>query len=649
MKILELQEKLGITEEQVRAYAAEIGSPIPENKSIITKQVAGDIEARHKKYAPSEEVSGASEKSGIGIPPVITVKRFAEMVQKPASDIIMQLIKNGFMVNINENIDYEIVELMADELGVEVYLKDIEEEKDKYNDQTLYQMLQEDKKTGALRAPIVSVMGHVDHGKTSLLDVIRKTNVVATESGNITQTIGAYQVHVNNRDITFLDTPGHEAFIAMRRRGVHATDIAILVVAANEGVKSQTKEAISHAREAGIPIIVAITKVDLEDANVEKVKTELSEIDLIPEEWGGSTMMVEVSTKKGIGIDDLLETILLQADVLELKANTARSALGTIIESNLDVKLGKVATVLVHTGVLKLRDIVVVGGVYGRVRQLISDTGKSIEQAGPSVPVLITGLVELPDVGDMLQVVDNEREAKKMVADFKKQFQLRGNDDINTSYSGSSRDDGDKGIRIVLKGDNLGSIEAIESELKKVRTDTARIKVVRARTGNISQSDILLAQAVGGIIVGFNVDYASKEVASDVKSKKIDVKIYTIIYKLIEELTHLMIKSIEPEYEELELGVFEMKKIFLTKKDFLIIGGKVKQGNITEKTQVRIYRDGEKITEGEVVALQKGTVKVNMVEQGEECGIQFMTKEKVEEGDLFHFYKTQLKEIVLQK
>jgi len=667
MKISELVEQSGISEAKVREYATELGESIPENKSVITKVLAEKIIKESKTGVKEEKVTEIKkpevvtqtaevkeekveeevveeddDRETFSIPPVISVKELAEVIDVSATQIIMQLVQNGFMVSVNENIDFDTVELMSEELGIKVVLEDIQKKRDEASDQTLAEVMAEDKESGSTRAPVISVMGHVDHGKTSLLDLIRKTNVVATESGSITQSIGAYQVHVKNRDITFIDTPGHEAFIAMRRRGVHATDIAILVVAANEGVKSQTKEAISHAQEANIPII---------DANSDKVKTELTEIGLVPEEWGGEIMMVEVSTKENIGIDDLLERVLLLADVLELKANPNRDAVGTVIESNLDDKLGKISTILIHTGTLKVRDVVVIGGVFGKVRQLIDDTGKSLKEAGPAMPVMITGLSELPDVGDVLKVVETEKEARKTIEEYKRKFALDGNkEDFSIDMVSSKiKEEGVKGLRIILKGDNAGSIEAIEASLKKVRTENARIKVIRGRTGNISQSDILFAQAIDAKIIGFNVGYASNEVKQEVKERDVVVQTYNIIYKLVEELTEQMIESIEPEFDEVQLGVFKLKKIFLTKDSFMILGGKVSEGNIEKNSDVKVYRGEAMIVEGKILNIQKGTVEVDRVEQGSECGVQFKGKFKFKEGDMLHFSKMVERKFELQK
>ncbi len=586
------------------------------------------------------------------VPPVASVKEFSDLIHIPATKVIMQLIQDGFMVNINESIDFDVMSLVGEELGIRIELDTAAATLQSMVSVDLGVLLAEDKKGGVTRSPIVSVMGHVDHGKTSLLDTIRKSNVVDKEAGSITQSIGAYQVHVHDRDITFIDTPGHEAFIAMRKRGVQSTDIAILAIASNEGVKSQTKEAISHAKEAKIPIIVAITKKDLPDANIDKVKTELSEIGLVPEEWGGDVMMIPVSKHDIESINKLLDAVLLQADIMDLKADPKRPAIGTVIESNFDAKLGKIATILIHTGSLSVRDTFVIGSTFGRVKNLLNDRRKTVEKAGPAMPVMITGLNDLPHVGDVLQVVANEHEAKKLSDTIAEKRGTSGKSasDIGLELLSTSKEgDAMKGICIVLKADTIGSLEAIKDSLGKIKTENAKIKIVRGRTGNISQSDVLLANATDSDLVAFNVDFASPDVKHEANAKNIEIHHYNIIYKLVEDLTQKMLESLAPEFEDVDLGILKIKKIFFTEKDSMIIGGKVSESQIEPNVKVKIYRNDAQVSTGEILDIQRGPSKVVAVQVGEDCGATFKGKFKLKEGDELHFFKTVQKKVELQK
>ena len=658
MKLSEAAQQIGITEDHIRTIAIGIGQEIPANKSVISKAFFEDIKKNIPSDAQADTQVDAQEKETLItdpnaylVPPVVCVKNFAEIINVPATQVISELVKNGFMITINENIDFEIAALIAEELEVSITLDAKAKETHDFFAGDLKNLLEEDKKNGSIRPPVVSVMGHVDHGKTSLLDAYRQSDVVSLESGGITQSIGAYQTKINDRLITFIDTPGHEAFIAMRRRGVQATDIAILVVAANESVKSQTIEAISHAQQADIPIIVAITKCDLADANIEKVKTDLAEHNLLSEEWGGDIMMIEVSTKTKQGLDDLLESVLLMADVAELKANPDRPAVGSVIESNVDINLGKIATVLIHTGTIKIRDSFVIGAAYGKVRTLLNDHSKQTKKAVPSEPILITGLNSLPEVGDILKVVTTEKEAKALALDFEKKRADNNeqNKDLSLDFITSRvKEESFKGIRVVLKTDTLGSLEAVKEQLATVKTDNARIKIIRARTGNISQSDIILAESSGAHLVGFSVNFASPDVEKEAKQRNIRTHNHSIIYKLVEELGKVMLESLEPEFEDVDLGVLEVKKVFLTEKNFMIVGGKITEGEVEKNAKVKVYRADKQVATSEISKVQRGTSQVKQVVKGDECGVQFQGKFRVKEGDNLHFYKTVEKKFELQ-
>jgi len=703
MKLSDFAKQLGVSELKIREYSKEIGKEIPENKSVLNKALAKEIEDGLKEGVrdegrgtekivndkkkinknvetenllskidnKKEEVEVKVEKplsdkddgksvdaegdvlqTGVPVKPIMTVKSFSEAVKLPVTKVIMQLANDGFMANINEKIDFDIMELLSDELEVDIYLDDSVSEIEKHLDMDLAKLMEIDKKNGVTRAPVVSVIGHVDHGKTSLLDAIRKTSVVSGEAGSITQSIGAYQVDIDGQPITFIDTPGHEAFIAMRRRGVHITDIAILAVSSNEGVKPQTKEAISHAKDAGVPIIVAITKVDLEDANVEKVKTELSELELIPEEWGGDTIMVETSKNDKSTLDKLLESILLMAEMLELKADSTRTAIGSVIEANVDKKIGNVASVLIHTGTLNCRDIITIGGTYGKVRTLTNDCSVKVQSATPSMPVQITGLSKAPFVGDILKVVKTEKEAKKLTALFARESAKRSEAESLTSEVITNKEKDFKGIQIILKVDTKGSKEAIIDALAKVKTEHAYIKVVRSDVGSISQSNVLLANAVKSYVVSFGVGYSSLEVEQEARRRGVKVYQFNIIYKLVEDLTQLMLSSLEAEYEDIDSGTLTVKQVFLTKKKFMIVGGKVEEGMIEINSSVRVMRgegeEQEQVGVGNITGLQKGPSKVGRVAVDEECGVTYEGNVKLVEGDVLQFYKTVEKKVVLQ-
>ena len=601
----------------------------------------GSLKAEHRKQ---EEVS-MRPKDNVVIPELISVKEFSEKIGVPASKIIAELLKNGVFVTINHKVDFDTAALVAAEFGLTVKKEESTFSTSDLMVGNLTKLLEnEDPATLSERAPIVSIMGHVDHGKTSLLDYIRQSKVVATEAGGITQSIGAYQVDVKGRKITFLDTPGHEAFTAMRARGAKATDIAILVVAADEGVKPQTIEAINHAREAGIPIIVAMNKIDKEGAQIDKLKAELAEHNLVPEDWGGDTVMAPISAKTGAGIDELLDMIILVAEMANLRANPDRLALGTIIEAHLDPSLGPVATVLVSTGTLNLMDNFVVGEAYGRVKIMQDARGKRLKSAPPSMPVRIAGFSETPQVGDLLQVVASERIAREKAVEVKS---LRSSSSFRSATGVTFNDlisrigQGElKQLKIVLKSDTKGSLEAVRNSLMKLNTTEVEVIIIHSGVGNVTETDVLMASAAQGLIIGFNVS-AAAQVEKSAEKMNVTIKNYRVIYHLTEEIASLLTGMLDPELREIHLGDFEVMQMFYSSRKYMIIGGRVLKGKLESKAEVRVIRGDKLIGEGKIESIQKGTETVHDIGEGHECGIKFISKCTPEPKDIFEVYKIE--------
>lgn len=598
-----------------------------------------------KAEAKKAQEAAMKPKDNVIIPELISVKEFSEKIGVPASKIIAELLKNGVFVTINHKIDFDTASLIAVEFGLTIKKEEASFSTSDLMVGNLTKMLEnEDPATLSERAPIVSIMGHVDHGKTSLLDFIRSSKVVATEAGGITQQIGAYQVDVKGRKITFLDTPGHEAFTAMRARGAKATDIAILVVAADEGVKPQTIEAINHAREAGIPIIVALNKMDKEGVQLDKVKAELAEHNLVPEDWGGETIMAPISAKTGMGVDELLDMIILVAEMANLRANPDRLALGTIIEAHLDPSLGPVATVLVSTGTLNIMDNFVVGEAYGRVKIMQDARGKRTKAAEPSTPVRIAGFSETPHVGDILQVVPNERIAREKALEVKS---LRSSSTYR-SATGASFNDlisrigmGElKQLKIVLKSDTKGSLEAVRNSLMKLNTSEVEVTVIHSGVGNVTETDVLMASAAQGLIIGFNVS-ALPQVEKSADKMNVTIKNYRVIYHLTEEIASLLGGMLDPELREIHLGDFEVLQIFYSSRKYMIIGGRVLKGKLESKAELRVIRGDKLVGEGKIESIQKGTETVSEIGEGHECGIKFLSKCTPEPKDIFEVYKIE--------
>ena len=573
----------------------------------------------------------------ITIPESITIGELADKMKMQASALIKKLFMQGMMLSVNQEVDFETAENIALEFDI------IAEQEEKVD--VIEELLKEDEEDEALmvkRPPVVCVMGHVDHGKTSLLDAIRKTNVISGEAGGITQHIGAYVVNYNGEKITFLDTPGHEAFTAMRMRGAQATDIAILVVAADDGVMPQTVEAISHAKAAGVEIIVAINKIDKESANIERVKQELIEYELVPEDWGGSTIFCPVSAHTGEGIDELLDMVSLTAEVLELKANPNRKARGIVLEAQLDKGRGPVATVLVQKGTLHVGDAVAIGSAHGKVRAMVNDKGKRIKAAGPSTPVEILGLSEVPNAGEVMMVMDSEKEARsvaekfiaygreKMLSETKQQLSL--DDLFNQIQAGSVKE-----LNIIVKADVQGSVEAVKQSLVKLSNDEVAVKVIHGGVGAITESDVNLAAASNAIIIGFNVrpEPAAKDAAT---AEKVDLRLYRVIYNAIEDIEAAMKGMLDPEFVEKVTGHAEVRQIFKASGVGTIAGSYVLDGNIQRDSSARIIRDGIVVHEGKLASIQRGKDAVKEVRTGFECGLVMENFNDIKEGDQIESY-----------
>ena len=595
---------------------------------------------KKKKNQNQEEKQPSKQKifqlTEIEIPESITVKDFAAEMKKTTADVITKLLGYGIMATINQEIDFDTAFLIAQEFGITANKKEIVTDEDILFDDS--EDKEEDLKP---RPPVIVVMGHVDHGKTSLLDAVRKTNVIEGEAGGITQAIGAYKVKVNDREITFLDTPGHEAFTAMRARGAQITDIAILVVAANDGVKPQTIEAINHAKSAGIPIIVAINKIDLPDANIEKVKQELMAYDLVPEEWGGETIYVPISAKKGENIDQLLEMVLLEADVLELKANPNKQAKGAVIEARLDKSKGTIATMLVQRGTLDVGDTIVVGSSIGRIRAMKDEKGKTVKKAGPSTPVEIMGLTEVPQAGDIFYEVKNEKVAKHLIEKRKRQARekaINSATKVTLDNLFSQMEEGKlKVLNLIVKADVQGSVEAVKQSLEKLHNEEVKVKVIHAAAGAVNQSDVTLAKVSNAIIIAFNVrpDNLAKEMA---EKDEVEIKQYSIIYQAIEDVEAAMKGMLEPKYEEKVIGNAEVRQTFKISNVGTIAGCYVLSGKVERNAGVRVIRENVVIHDGHLVTLKRFKDEVKEVGKGFECGIQIENYNDIKEGDMIEVY-----------
>lgn len=590
-----------------------------------------------KKKKKKEELQQVEKSEVIVLPEGVTVSEFAEAIGKSSSEVIKHLMDLGLFLTITQPIDPEAARLIAEEYGLQVEFKsevldfntpDLSDEDQKYPEEP--------------RPPVVTVMGHVDHGKTTLLDTIRKTNVVATEHGGITQHIGAYTVNHNGKLITFIDTPGHEAFTKMRARGAQVTDIAVLVVAADDGVMPQTIEAIDHARAANVPIIVAINKIDKPEANPDLVKSQLAEKGLVPEEWGGDTIFVPVSAKLGTNIDELLEMILLVAEMKELKARRKGRATGTVIESKLEKGRGPLATLLIKKGELKLGDAIVCGTAYGKVRAMFDDKGNRIKAAYPSMPVEVLGLSEVPVAGTEFYVVEDEKTARRIAEERALKMRVAENlrrKTITLEDLFERTKEGEiETLNIVVKADTQGSLEAVKKALLDIKVEDVKLKIIHEGVGGITEADVMLAAASNAIVIGFNVrpDTKAKEAA---QAEKIDVRTYRVIYDLVDEMKAALAGMLKPEFVEEELGQAEVRAVFRVPKVGKVAGCYVTQGRITRNARVRLLRQGVIIYEGQIASLKRFKEDVSEVKQGFECGIGLDGFQDIKEGDVIEAYQ----------
>lgn len=614
---------------------------VPNKKENNKNDFKEKRKEMYKHKEKLQENTASNDEDIIAYKDNMTVAELASNLNVPAASLIKKLMGLGMMININASLDFDTAEILVAD-----YNKTLK--KESTLDETNFEELEIIDREEDLqeRPPVVTIMGHVDHGKTTLLDTIRKTNVASGEAGGITQAIGAYQIEYNGKKITFIDTPGHAAFTEMRARGASITDIVIIIVAADDGVMPQTKEAIDHAKAAGVPIIVAVNKIDKPTANVERVLTEMSANGLQPEAWGGDIMFVNLSAVTGEGIDDLLERILLPSEVSELKANPNRYAMGTVIESKLDKSSGVVTNLLIQNGTLRLGDPIVVGTISGRVRTLKNDKGENLVEALPSMPVSITGLPESPAAGDKFMAFESEKKAKK-VAEQRQEIEKEKRNKPKTAISLTDlfnrAEQGEKEINIILKADVKGSEEAVKNSLLKLDVEGIKINVIRSGIGAISESDISLAAASNAIIIGFNIrpDHKITEVAKD---KGIDIRLYDIIYKVVEEMEAALRGKLEPEYEEIVLGEAEVRKIFKFSKVGTIAGSYVTSGVIKRNSKARVIRDGVVVIDSTIASLAREKDQAKEVKQGLECGITIENFNDIKEKDIIEAY--ELKEIV---
>jgi translation initiation factor IF-2 len=579
--------------------------------------------------------AGEPEAKPVELPHSIAVRNLADLLRVSAVDVIKQLMRNGIFANINQVIDYETAAAVATNLGYEAHP---ESRTARAGESKRYQHQEEEAGGLKLRPPVVTIMGHVNHGKTRLLDAIRQTNVMDTEAGGITQHIGAYQVEVNEQKITFLDTPGHEAFTVMRARGAQVTDITILVVAADDGVMPQTLEAIDHARAAGVPIVVAINKIDKPEANTETVKQQLADAGLVVEEWGGDVVSVPISAKEKKGITELLDNLLVVAEMEELKADPSRPAIGVVIEAEMDKSRGPMATVLIQTGTLKVGDTVVVGSTWGRIRAMFNDVGKRVRKAEPSLPVAILGLDSLPQVGDTLTAVAGEHQARALMQKHQRATPPRAVsldnlfDQISTGQV--------KELNVILKADVQGSIEPIRSSLERLATDKVQVRIIHSSSGNITESDVMLAIASKGLVIGFGtgIEAGARRLA-DVEG--VDIRSYDVIYNLVDDVEKALKGMLEPTYVDVIEGRAEVKAVFSSGKKLKVAGVAVIDGKATRGAQVRVRRGEQVVVESTVASLRRFKDDVKEVASGYECGVGLKDFEDFEAGDILEFFRKE--------
>jgi translation initiation factor IF-2 len=661
MNVSELARKLKVPINELRDLLPRLGFDIGPRAIKVDEAVAQKIlinwkslikEYKEKELSAAKAMESKEEaevttetkekKQEVQIPQMITVREFAYRLGLPVTKVQEELMKNGILASLNERIDYETAHIVAEDLGSKVTKEEVGEIKKTAGGRLEELLKEKDKSKLKVRPPVVVVMGHVDHGKTKLLDAIRKTNVIDTEAGGITQHIGAYQVEKKGKLITFIDTPGHEAFTAMRSRGAKVADIAILVVAADDGVQPQTVEAVKIIEQEKLPLVVAINKIDKPEANLDKTKQELAKVNLIPEDWGGKTVCVPISAKQNIGIDNLLEIILLVAEMEKenIVANPSRKAAGTIIEAHLDKGEGLVATILVQTGTMELGDFLVVDDVlYGKIRAMKNFRNELVKEAPPSMPVKILGLKILPQVGDL---VEARAEVKGLEIKRKPHRLTEEKMFITPIKKAEEEEIKIKEFNIILKADVFGSIEAIHESLEKIEHPEIKVNIIRQGLGNVNEGDILKAESENALILGFNVLFPSavEELARD---KKVETKIYKIIYELIDEVKSRIEKILAPEIFKIELGRIKVLAIFRTETKYMILGGRVINGKIEPATKVRIVRKNEIIGEGKLEELQMAKQAIKEVFEGQECGVRYVGRSVVEVGDILEVYREEAK------
>lgn len=581
----------------------------------------------------------------VKIPSTVTVKKFSELLGLPVSQVITELLKNKILATINEEIDFDTASIIAQDLGFETE-EDVESsENDALTIEKLIDICKKEKESGKnlrKRPPVVTILGHVDHGKTTLLDTIRKTSVAAKEAGGITQHISAYQAKKKGELITFIDTPGHEAFSAMRERGVSIADVAVLVVAADDGVRPQTKEVIEYLKEKKIPTVVAINKVDKPEANPQRVKQELADNGILIEQWGGNVISVEVSAKQNIGIDDLLESILLVAEVEDFRADDKRDGLGVILESHIDPNKGPIATILVRTGTFKVGQDVIAGSAWGRIRKIEDFAGKSLQNAGPSVPMTILGLNTVPQTNDIMQVVDGKTAARMKSREFSAGPAEQKGKLTQQKLMRKIEDDKIQKFNMVLKSDVQGSLEAIEQILSTIDSEEISLTYIGTGVGNVTESDVKLAASAGAMVYAFNIDTTpvAKRLA---EASQVSIKSYKVIYELVEDVKREMASLLPPEIVRTDLGTLSVLAIFKTGKRDMIVGGRVIDGKIAKGSLIEVKRDGEVIGKGRLANLQQNKNQTNEVNKGNECGVTFEGDIKIKEGDILTSYTEEEK------
>lgn len=639
VRLYELAKKLNMSSKELLKKLALKGKKYPSHfVQVEEEEVMKSLGlSRRKEEKKEKKEKETSRKKKLHVPEGITVREYAEMVGVSATEIIKRLMELGEMLTITQSMSPEAIEVISDSLGYEVEITSPYSE-----EEAVEEKLEGEEAELAEKPPVVTVMGHVDHGKTTLLDTIRKTDIAMREHGGITQHIGAYQVKHDGKMITFIDTPGHEAFTAMRARGAKITDIAVLVVAADDGVMPQTIEAIDHAKAAGVPIIVAINKIDKPNANPDKVKQQLVEYGLVPEEWGGDTIFVPISAKLGENINELLEMILLVAEVQELKANPRGRARGVVIEAKLDRGRGPVATILVEKGTFSVGDAVVAGLSHGKIRALINDRGEKVEKAGPGTPVEILGLSSVPEPGNELFVVKDEKEARKIAEE--RALKLRVAEASRRRYISleelfkKAKEGEVQTLNLIIKADVQGSLEAVRDALSKIKVEKVNLNIIRAAVGGITEADVMLAAASDALIIGFNVrpDPQGKKLAA---REGVEIRTYKVIYQLIEEMEAALKGMLAPEFEEVDIGRVEVRKVFKISRVGVVAGCFVVEGKITRNAQVRLVREGKIIYDGKVASLRRFKDDVSEVKEGYECGVRLENFQDIKVGDLIEVYE----------